>query len=98
MNVPLGDGDDYGPKLNSLMSYADRHPKDFPKGGLQTLQGAVGELLGIPIHYYATMEFEGFIDMVDAVGGVDIDVPKGDRGSRLRRLRRRRTGLVDHRR
>jgi polyisoprenyl-teichoic acid--peptidoglycan teichoic acid transferase len=76
VNVPLGGGDDYGPKLNSLMSYADRHPKDFPKGGLKTLQGAVGELLGIPIHYYATMEFEGFIDMVDAVGGVDIDVPK----------------------
>jgi anionic cell wall polymer biosynthesis LytR-Cps2A-Psr (LCP) family protein len=33
-------------------------------------------LLGVPIHYHATMEFEGFIQMVDAVGGVDIDVPK----------------------
>jgi polyisoprenyl-teichoic acid--peptidoglycan teichoic acid transferase len=76
INVPLGGGDDYGPKLNSLMSYADRHPKDFPKGGLRTLQDAVGALLGIPIHYYATMEFDGFIDMVDAVGGVDIDVSK----------------------
>ncbi|MFL5686171.1 MAG: LCP family protein [Chloroflexota bacterium] len=77
INVPLGDGDEYGPKLNSLMSYADRHPKDFPKGGLATLQDAVGALLGIPIHYHATMEFEGFIHMVDAVGGVDIDVKKG---------------------
>jgi len=76
VNVPLGGGDDYGPKLNSLMSYADRHPKDFPKGGLRTLQDAVGALLGIPIQYYATMEFDGFIDMVDAVGGVDIDVSK----------------------
>ena len=76
VNVPLGGGDDFGPKLNSLMSYADRHPKDFPKGGLRTLQGAIGELLGIPIHYHATMEFEGFIDMVDAVGGVDITVAK----------------------
>jgi LCP family protein required for cell wall assembly len=76
VNVPLGNGDEFGPKINSLMSYADRHEKDFPKGGLQTLQDAVGALLGIPIHYYATMEFEGFIDMVDAVGGVDIDVKK----------------------
>ena len=76
VNVPLGNGDDFGPKLNSLMAYAERHPKDFPKGGLATLQDAVGALLGIPIHYHATMEFEGFIDMVDAVGGVDIDVPK----------------------
>jgi polyisoprenyl-teichoic acid--peptidoglycan teichoic acid transferase len=76
VNVPLGRGDDYGPKLNSLMSYADRHPGAFPHGGLRTLQEAAGELLGIPIHYYATMEFEGFISMVDAVGGVDIDVAK----------------------
>ena len=76
VNVPLGDGDDFGPKLNSLMSYADHHPADFPKGGLRTLQDAIGELLGIPIHYHATMEFEGFIHMVDAVGGVDITIDR----------------------
>ena len=76
VNVPLGGGDDFGPKLNSLLSYADRHPEDFPKGGLRTLQDAIGELLGIPIHYHATMEFEGFIHMVDAVGGVDIAVAR----------------------
>jgi LCP family protein required for cell wall assembly len=76
VNVPLGNGDDFGPKINSLMSYADHHQEDFPKGGLRTLQDAVGSLLGIPIHYHATMEFEGFIHMVDAVGGVDIDVKR----------------------
>jgi len=74
--VPLGGGDDFGPKLNSLMSYADAHPDDFPKGGLQTLADAIGELLGIPIHYYATMEFAGFIGMIDAVGGIDVTVAK----------------------
>ena len=76
VNVPLGNGDDFGPKLNSLMSYADDHPEAFPNGGLRALQDAVGALLGIPIQYHATMEFEGFIHMVDAVGGVDIDVGK----------------------
>jgi LCP family protein required for cell wall assembly len=76
VNVPLGDGNTFGPKLNSLMSYADRHSKLFPKGGLQTLQDAVGALLGIPIHYYARMEFSGFISMVDAVGGVDVKVAR----------------------
>ena len=76
VNVPLGNGDEFGPKLNSLMSYANHHREEFPAGGLRTLQDAVGALLGIPIHYHATMEFEGFIHMVDAVGGVDIDVPK----------------------
>lgn len=77
INVPLGDGDMYGPKLNSLMSYADRHVAAFPNGGLWALQDAASALLGIPIHYYATMDMAGFIDMIDAVGGVDVTVKKG---------------------
>ena len=76
INVPLGDGNEFGPKLNSLMSYADRHPKLFPKGGLRTLQDAIGALFGIQIQYYARMKFSGFISMVDAVGGVDVKVAK----------------------
>ena len=76
VNVPLGNGDVFGPKLNSLMSYADRHPEAFPNGGLWALQDAAGALLGIPIHYYATMDMSGFIAMVDAVGGVDVNVKK----------------------
>ena len=76
MNVPLGNGDVYGPKLNSLLSYAERHPDEFPDGGLRTLEDAVGALLGIPISYYAKLDFAGFVDMVDAVGGVDIKVKK----------------------
>ncbi len=77
VNVPLGNGDTYGPKLNSLLSYADRHKELFPNGGIAALEDAVGELLQIPIHYYARIDFVGFIGMVDAVGGVDIDVAKG---------------------
>lgn len=77
VNVPLGNGDVYGPKLNSLMTFADTHPEIFPNGGLWALQDAAGALLGIPIHYYATMDMAGFIDMVDAVGGVDIVVKQG---------------------
>jgi LCP family protein required for cell wall assembly len=77
VGAPLGNGDTFGPKLNSLMAYADTHPDVFPNGGLRTLEDAIGALLGIDIHYYARMEFTGFIDMVDAVGGVDVTVAKG---------------------
>ncbi len=72
--VPLGNGDDYGPKINSLLAFAERNPDSFPNGAMRGLQDAIGALLGIPIHYYAQMDFEGLIAMVDAVGGVDIDV------------------------
>ncbi len=76
VNVPLGNGDTYGPKLNSLMSYADRHPEVFPEGGMRTLRDAVGALLEIPIAYDARVDMAGFIGMVDAVGGVDVQVKK----------------------
>ncbi len=77
IDTPLGNGDRYGPKLNSLLGYADRHPDDFPDGGTRALEDAIGALLDIPIHYHARLDFSGFITMVDAVGGVDVTVAKG---------------------
>jgi len=77
VDTPLGNGNTYAPKLNSLMSYADRHPKDFPNGGIRALEDALGALLGIQIHYYARIDFVGFIKMIDAVGGVDVNVARG---------------------
>jgi LCP family protein required for cell wall assembly len=77
VRVPLDGGNVFGPKLNALMAYADRHPEEFPRGGMRTLQDAIGALLGIRIHYYAQLDFFGFVKLVDAVGGVDIEVKKG---------------------
>jgi LCP family protein required for cell wall assembly len=74
VDAPLGDGRTFAPKLNSLYSYADRHPKDFPKGGLRTLEDAVGALLGVRVHAYAEMDFTAFVRAVDLAGGVDVHV------------------------
>jgi LCP family protein required for cell wall assembly len=62
-----GNGDVYGPKLNSLMSFAERNPESFPKAGCGRWRTRWAPLLGIPIHYYARIDFIGFIAMVDAV-------------------------------
>lgn len=75
-NVPLADGNVFGPKINSLISFARRNPAAFPGGANRALMDAIGTLLGIPIPYYATVNLHGFVGMVDAVGGVDIDVRK----------------------
>jgi LCP family protein required for cell wall assembly len=77
VRVPLGDGNVFGPKLNSLMAYAERHPETFPQGGMRALEDAVGALLGIEIHYYVKVDFFGFVEVIDAVGGIDINVKKG---------------------
>jgi LCP family protein required for cell wall assembly len=44
--------------------------------GPNTAMKAVSDLLGIPIQYYVYTDFQGFIKLVDAVGGVDFYVEK----------------------
>jgi polyisoprenyl-teichoic acid--peptidoglycan teichoic acid transferase len=72
--VPLGDGRVYNAKLNSLLATADADAVTYPRGGPGTLKAAVGELLGIQIHYFAAIDIEGMRQLIDAVGGVDVVV------------------------
>ncbi len=71
----LTSGKTFRGKINSLMSYADRNPDEFPDGGLAALTQELGYLLGIPIHYYAAVDLAGFARMIDRVDGVTINNP-----------------------
>jgi polyisoprenyl-teichoic acid--peptidoglycan teichoic acid transferase len=44
-------------------------------GGTELTIETVQELLDIPIDYYVKMNFNAFIDVVDALGGVEAEVP-----------------------
>ncbi|WP_054943023.1 LCP family protein [Paenibacillus ihuae] len=44
--------------------------------GPNTAMQTVSDLLGIPIQYYVYTDFQGFIKLVDAVGGIDYEVEK----------------------
>ncbi len=48
----------------------------YAEGGHKLSQRAVEDLLGIPMDYYALINFAAFNKIVDAVGGVTIDVEK----------------------
>ncbi|RSU06027.1 hypothetical protein CBF34_02640 [Vagococcus penaei] len=52
-------------KINSAFSY----------GGIDTTIDSVESLLDVPINYYVTVDFQAFEEVVNALGGVDIDVP-----------------------
>lgn len=69
----LPDGRTFRGKINALMSWAARHPDEFPDGPLPSVAQALGHLLGVPIHYYASIDLDGFAKMIDRVGGVTID-------------------------
>ncbi len=64
--------------LNDLYIAGSEYPDAFPGPGTpgeNAIKAGIGELLGIPIHYYALVTLDGFVGIVDALGGVDIDVP-----------------------
>src|SRR4029079_6587224 len=52
------------------------HPSEFEDNPANALIKQVGYLLGVPIHYYAAIDLDGFRRMIDLVGGVTIDNPK----------------------
>jgi len=65
-------------KINSLYTVARADRAGFPGGdaqrGFLALKAALGQLYGIDIAYYVAVDFEGFLDVVDALGGVTVDV------------------------
>jgi polyisoprenyl-teichoic acid--peptidoglycan teichoic acid transferase len=86
VRVPLPDGpaaDHFGecrcfPRLlNELYAFAeDERPDLFPNSrrpGIAAVAGAAEELLGLPIDHYALVDLLGFVDVVDALGGVTIN-------------------------
>ena len=48
----------------------------FALGGPACTIQTVEQLTGVLIDHYVTVDFNGFVDMVDAVGGVEVCIPK----------------------
>lgn len=47
----------------------------YALGGPSYMVETVSKLAGVPISHYAEVNFDGFKDIVDALGGVEVDVP-----------------------
>ena len=70
-------------KINTAYAYArdsslyrNRLDKYTGNQGAGTLvMDTVGRILGIPISNYLAMDFDGFREMINTVGGIDVDVP-----------------------
>jgi LCP family protein required for cell wall assembly len=78
---PLYFGGVYPYKINYLVESVGNGVLKSPEGrsraaGLTTFIKEVGYLVGIPINYYANMDVNGFVKMIDAVGGIDVVNPK----------------------
>jgi len=57
-------------KINAVYFYGEEKKKG--SGGIRYMKQVVSEIFGQPIHYAMTINFAGFEQLVDAIGGVDI--------------------------
>lgn len=58
-------------KINSVRAYAYNQDKDKAQ---EAMKDVVKDVTGLDIHYYAELDFPGFVEFIDAIGGVDVDV------------------------
>ena len=84
-NPPLPDGMGIWdcncvPDLITHVYYqAEQYPDAFPgpqEPPINALKATFEEMFDIPIHYYAMVNLECFVGIVDALGGVTMDIPK----------------------
>ena len=52
-----------------------KNPAAAEQAGITAIEQMATQVLGIPINYYMLVDFQAFRQAVDAVGGVDINVP-----------------------
>ena len=58
-------------KINAVYAYGEEKGNG---GGMKDMEQVVGEIVGEPIKYAIAINFKGFTDLVNAVGGVDVDL------------------------
>lgn len=66
-------GFDHG-KINTAHFLGQAY--DLPGGGPGLAVKTVEEFLGVPINYYAQIDFGAFVRFIDEIGGVKVDIPE----------------------
>jgi LCP family protein required for cell wall assembly len=71
-----GRGEVVHDKLGHSYAHGQEQNQDDPESGIRNTSDAVSRLLGLAPEYYVVIQFEGLAKLVDALGGLDVDVEK----------------------
>jgi LCP family protein required for cell wall assembly len=63
-------------KINASLACNTNSPKGNPASTIDTVE----DFLGIDINHIIIVDFDGFADFIDTIGGVTIDVPSNGKG------------------
>lgn len=58
-------------KINTAYYYGNERREG---GGLDLAKSAVSEITGQPVHYALALDFQGFVEAIDAIGGIDLEI------------------------
>jgi LCP family protein required for cell wall assembly len=69
--------------IDYLYTYGEEHPELYPDAakhgtlpGVEAMKDAAEGVTGLKVQYFVLIDMQGFSDLVDALGGVTIDVPE----------------------
>ena len=83
LNEPFPGGYDCGEDclVSYLYTYGQEHPELYPDAvgdgsspGVEAMRDAVEGITGLTMQYYVLIDMQGFVQLIDALGGVDITV------------------------
>jgi len=67
--------------VSFLYTYGEEHPELYPEAeqdgstpGVEAMRDAAEGVTGLTIQYYALIDMQGFVDLIDALGGIEVDV------------------------
>jgi LCP family protein required for cell wall assembly len=63
----------FSSKINT--AYQLGETEGYPGGGPQLAKDTVSSFIGQPVQYFVRVNFQGFVELVDLIGGVDVVVP-----------------------
>lgn len=74
VDIPGKEGGTFEERINS--AYVIGILNNYSGGGPGLAMRAAEGALGVPLNHYVVIDFEGFVEVIDALGGIDIDVPE----------------------
>ena len=59
-------------KINTAYRWGELY--EFPGGGSDLAMRTVRNVIGVPVQYYVLVDFNAFVGMIDALGGLDMHI------------------------
>jgi len=75
VEIPDGYGGYCEQRINAAYSLAEAGYVPYPGGAIALVKDTIERNFGIPIDHYVVLDFVDFIQIIDVLGGIEVEVP-----------------------